>query len=490
MDDDVVWQLWLGRQMNHGFKLYTDLSEVNPPLWFWLARPPVAFADLIHVSAVMVYRMCLALYGMVGLGLIWHISNTLKAEDRRAWMISLCLSYYGIGWVFYGQREHMVFMAVVVYLFLCVRRAEQQPVSMRLALMVGLYAAIAVALKHYFSLVIIGLELWVLYEQRRCHTTLMRKLLRPELITLIFCAIVYVLMIILFAPAYLRDVVPLIRLSYQHYDYPLWTILNERSFFLIITVAIGIFSHTHKPTLVTRAMLLSAIIFFSIVMLQSKGFFYHYFDVYGLIVAVASYQLITSIQTIRQNEYRNIIWSAIMSTVLIAAAGKFLSYALYQVGSVQFYSNNLASLSNGPVALLSSRAAPTITASQMVRLGWAQRYYTLWMAPLINTPVVEMTPAIRHATDNLRKTLVDDLLCQPPDILLVDNGKGEHATNAHSIDYIAFFKQDMRFAKLIDQYDRKGDIDYLMVYKERVHQIGKAGCHSFDSQSIFEGQRK
>ncbi len=39
VDPDVAWQLWIAHQVNHGGRLYRDMVEVNPPLWFWMALP-------------------------------------------------------------------------------------------------------------------------------------------------------------------------------------------------------------------------------------------------------------------------------------------------------------------------------------------------------------------------------------------------------------------------------------------------------------------
>lgn len=35
---DIAWQLWIARHLNAGVGLYSWIMEVNPPLWFWMAR--------------------------------------------------------------------------------------------------------------------------------------------------------------------------------------------------------------------------------------------------------------------------------------------------------------------------------------------------------------------------------------------------------------------------------------------------------------------
>src|SRR5215469_7696746 len=39
VDSDVSWQLWIAHQLNGGARLYHDIIEANPPLWFWMGMP-------------------------------------------------------------------------------------------------------------------------------------------------------------------------------------------------------------------------------------------------------------------------------------------------------------------------------------------------------------------------------------------------------------------------------------------------------------------
>jgi hypothetical protein len=59
---DVAWQLWIGHQLRHGARLYIDIIETNPPLWFWMAMPVDWLADRLGTGAntVLVSAMGLA----------------------------------------------------------------------------------------------------------------------------------------------------------------------------------------------------------------------------------------------------------------------------------------------------------------------------------------------------------------------------------------------------------------------------------------------
>ena len=47
---DVIWQMWVARQLLGGTELYSQINEVNPPLWFWMAVPVEAAAQALGIS--------------------------------------------------------------------------------------------------------------------------------------------------------------------------------------------------------------------------------------------------------------------------------------------------------------------------------------------------------------------------------------------------------------------------------------------------------
>lgn len=72
IDPDVASQLWIAGRINEGARLYRDILEVNPPLWFWMAVPVDRLASLLHLPAVTVLT---ALFGPL-------VVLALAATDR------------------------------------------------------------------------------------------------------------------------------------------------------------------------------------------------------------------------------------------------------------------------------------------------------------------------------------------------------------------------------------------------------------------------
>src|SRR6478672_3812114 len=66
IDSDVASQLGIAQRIHEGARLYRDIIEVNPPLWFWMALPVDRLATLLHANVDKVL--------IVGIGLLAALS--------------------------------------------------------------------------------------------------------------------------------------------------------------------------------------------------------------------------------------------------------------------------------------------------------------------------------------------------------------------------------------------------------------------------------
>jgi hypothetical protein len=77
-NNDVAWQLWIGRQLAGGAVLYRDIVEINPPLWFWLAVPIVQAANLLGISGTA------AVVGFLGVAAALSVALLQRLVGRGA----------------------------------------------------------------------------------------------------------------------------------------------------------------------------------------------------------------------------------------------------------------------------------------------------------------------------------------------------------------------------------------------------------------------
>lgn len=209
LSPDVSWQLWIAHHIRQGARLYSDIMEVNPPLWFWMAVPVDWIAERICIDTG---RVLIAATGLATLLSILATDRLLApiARPRRTIILGYAAAMLMLmSLADMEQREHLVLIAALPYAALAAARRERRPVPLILAFAVGVGAALGFALKHYFLAVPLLLELWLTLGLRRGW-----RPLRPETIALALTGIAYGVAILAFTPEFLTVMVPLLRLAY------------------------------------------------------------------------------------------------------------------------------------------------------------------------------------------------------------------------------------------------------------------------------------
>jgi hypothetical protein len=374
INHDAVWQMWIGRQLLHGAELYSDIIEVNPPLWFWLAVPLAWIAETFSLPETGV----LVAFFIVAIGLSFYLVT--RFDRRPIFLAAFLIAVLPLG--AFGQREHFTLIVAVPYVLLVGARRRGEPVSTRLSVVIGLFAAAGFALKPHFALVPIALELW-----------LWRKPFRPETIALGIVAAAYGAAILLFAPAYLTDTIPLVRRAYHHFS-----VMAPHSLMALVPFLLA------APLLRNSAFLVAGLAFALAMILQGKLLGYHPIPAHGsLLLAIASAQFGKS------------LWRD-----SLAVAGALLIL----IPRAHIYRNDVQlDIPEGKsVAVLSYSTLPAWPMA--AERKWPLRYMALWSLPA----AVETGDAELLA--RLRREVRHDLACNPPDMVVTDQ---------RSIDVAALF---------------------------------------------------
>ena len=192
---DVVWQLWIGERLHNGSRLYVDIMEINPPLWFWIAEFAATLAKIFSVSIKAV--LVSTIVGWTGLAALL-IHRLLRGLPGRTWFVGYFIAAVSVySFRYFGQREHLALLAAVPYAILIARRRLLMPVPFWLAVMTTIAAAFGFALKHYFVVIPALLEIWLLFGS---HGSRKRLWLRPETIVLGVGAFSYALAVLICTP--------------------------------------------------------------------------------------------------------------------------------------------------------------------------------------------------------------------------------------------------------------------------------------------------
>ena len=206
---DVSWQLWVAHQLRHGVRLYVDIIEPNPPLWFWMAIPVDWLAEATGMSSgrwLVIALTFVAAASLVATGrLLAHMADAPRAALLGyAAIVILWMPLANI-----GEREQLVLIASLPYAALAGRRSRGIAVPRMGAIGLGIGAGLGFALKHYFLLAPMVLELWLISRLGRRY-----RPWRPEVLAMAALGAAYATAIAVVTPPYLSSTVPMLRLLY------------------------------------------------------------------------------------------------------------------------------------------------------------------------------------------------------------------------------------------------------------------------------------
>ena len=408
---DAIWQMWIGRELWHGAEFGKDVIEVNPPLWFWIAAPIAGLGELLGIAprylvvSLMVTAMGLSLY---------LIPNRYRPPALAAFAL--------LALVDFGQREHFALISSAPYAFLIAQRARAaQP---KHPLMIGFFAALGFALKPYFVIVPVALELLAWRAPR----------FRPETLALIGSAILYTASVLIFAPAYVTDVIPMVRAYYPYFQSNLgyWT-FDAALLFGVVGAAAGL----RKGSAESRVLALSALAFLPAVILQAKGWSYQTIPVRGFLFLAVVAELMRE----RKNPFAD-------ATLVGAALLTFCPVGLYSNSRAPYTNEHLKSLNPGTtITALTTNPSMVWPMIEDHHLQWTSRQFCLWQASAANENK-DYLPALRR--------IVAQELAQKPHIILVDRRPfiARTITEAIPPGALSGYRLRRRTSGFLDSYER------------------------------------
>lgn len=271
-EPDVAWQLWIAHQLRMGSRLYVDIIETNPPLWFWEAMPLDWAGSVLGLPSrelLVLIIGCLAALSVWATGrIVGHLAAPWRALLLAYAVLTLLLM--PLYWM--GQREQLMLIAALPYAALAAARREGRPVSPGFAIAIGVAVSFAFALKHYFLIAPALIEMWLLIGLRRDY-----RPVRPETGALALMALLYAGAILWVSPHYLTGMVPLNRIAYGAIGASgTRDMMRPLQYYWLISFApLLVESKALRSTPMAAALTLSAFGFAGGWFIQDKGFPYH-----------------------------------------------------------------------------------------------------------------------------------------------------------------------------------------------------------------------
>jgi hypothetical protein len=374
VNQDSIWQIWVGRQMLHGARLYSDIVEVNPPLLFWLAVPQAAIGEWLGLTAAAVT-------------IAFTIALTLLSLflSPRRYVVPLLAAFTLLPLAIFGKAEHLALVATAPYALLIAARLDSR--EPRHPWLIGFLAAVGFAMKPYFILVPSALELLVWTKPR----------VRPETIALAVSAALYGAAVLLFAPNYLTVIVPMVRQSYGPFAAGTPSGLAAAAAFLI--AGFGAIGRKLSPA--AKALAIAALAFLPAVFIQDKGWPYQSVPARGfLFLAIA-----TELMRARGRPVRDAVLS-------LAAILCFYPFGPYQNDYRSEFGRHVAGLPRGAsVDMVTTNPGMAWPMVEERGLRWIPRQMCLWQLPA-SWEQPSLVPGL--------KQIVANDLSKRPDLVIVD----------------------------------------------------------------------
>ncbi|MDX2139891.1 MAG: hypothetical protein SF123_17530 [Chloroflexota bacterium] len=208
-----------GYRILNGQLPYVDFFEVNLLPIFYLSTVPVWVSQwsglgVIVVTHLMVFALTLASAAITDNLLVHAHQHRALLLINRSYVPILYGLLTGIAFMFgYGQREHLLMLAFMPWMFLRCLRLQNHPYPHSHALLLGVASAVAFTLKPHYALMVIFVELMLVARARHW-----RLYLQPEIAGVFGVALVYAVYVLAFPQvieAYLTRVIPIAVMGYD-----------------------------------------------------------------------------------------------------------------------------------------------------------------------------------------------------------------------------------------------------------------------------------
>jgi len=438
-----VWQMWIARQLAHGARLYSDVLEVNPPLWFWMAVPLQAVAEASGISPRAVLKC--AIFGSLGLSLMLiALLRPGPPRVRAGIYLGLLLAGTVVALPDFGQREQFTLLATAPWVALIAKRAEHKLVPAGLAALIGVFAASGFALKPHFALVPIVLEAWLAITVRRVW------IWRPELVVLSMCAAAYAAAVVLFASDYFRVMVPMVLLSYGEFGKPpLFYLLFQLAVPLSLVTGIGLYAGGGIRSRQGASALVASLTFLACYFAQQKGWRYHSFPALGMLFICAGAEFASLRRTHRRGPA-----AVALASVMLTAVVESLHIGPYANERSAAAMQALASVPRNEPVMVFAVGPFAMPAIEDLGLIWPSRMMSSWFVPAIVRGMQQgnLSPQLEALADKMRRQSLADLLCHPPERILIDDERVSMHGNASFFGYLDFYRMDPSTARFLDRY--------------------------------------
>lgn len=490
---DAAWFAYLAERVLKGDRLYVDLIEANPPLVVWVNLPVVLLGQLLHLSPVTVLRILVVVGATISAlltGAIAQRSCPPPASGHIVAALTATLLSIGPGMEF-GQREHLATIAMLPYVALTAVTIGGGTCGRPLRLAIGLVAGIGMAIKPPLFLAWAALTLLTRFAPHRKS-----RVVAPEHLAALTVGGLYVAAVGVLAPDY-RGSVAFLGPDYYRYGHRsvLFLLFGGSIAFPLILAAgtAWILLRRDAPgRALSAAFLVAAIAAFIGVLLQHKGWHYHYIP--AVVFGALALGSLACLRPVRLDSPPRRCGLAAITIgfwlgLALGAGGDLWAkvHAAFSPPTDEARARKIISgyPSATQIQVLSSQvydAFPLVNETGLRLVGglpsqWQVQLYHGWttrgqpQGPLYPS-LADMAPLERVMYVRTAQALVTER----PDFLLIErpNAVRRRAGTPTDFDFLAYLGRDSAAALALADYRRLATLDSVTIYRRADGQtLGK-----------------
>jgi hypothetical protein len=445
MNHDAAAILHWAQRLLRGETLYRDMTDVNPPLIFWISAIPAAFARLTGLPAAAVYNGFFALIATAGVA---GFTRLIPASPFRGPLLAAAiLTAFALPQHSFGQREHLLFLTCLPYLAARAGSWEGVRLPWKRALAVALPAAIGICVKPHFLAVPILIE-GALLIRRGPRVTLRDA--APSI--MIAVGIFYLAAVWFFARLYLTDVVPTGLSYYASSSETGWgAILVAPEALLVLVPLLILLPLLRWAGGVAAVAWLFALATTLAGLSQGKGWDYHFLAAReGLVIAGSAVVLALLSHRLKPLV---IFACALIGTLWFIPGKSQMAFKGSPSGDITHF---LAEQASGqPVLWLGTGITPQFPAVVQARARSITWPMSLWLL----AEIYDVTRGAAHTPDamppaerDLWRHTVEALVQKKPRLIVITEPTAENGFDDRDFDWLAWLGQDKEGAAALANY--------------------------------------
>ena len=484
LNHDAAWFLHAASRILAGQKLYVDLVEINTPLIVWLSCAPILLARAVGTSEVLAFRLLVLGLIACSLGVSrWTLRRVLPDQPagRRLLLFLALFILLALPGYHFGQREHLMLALVLPYLLLASGQAMGRPLGRDLPWILGIMAGVGIALKPHFLLPWLAVEADLARARRGW-----RAWLRPEALAVAAVGLTYAIAVLVLTPEYLSVV------AWAGRAYAATTVASFSSLMseppAVISMVAWLGFALVRPggncRACCRLILVSNVCFLVIVLIQFKGYAYHYYPLIASAILLLGLLFVGS-RGLDTNRRRNagVLCGGLAAVLMLQASVDRVNESRLWRGCPDESDTPLGHTvrlakdyaRGGSIFVFSAVVVDSFPLVTYSGVGWASRHPCLGLlAGLYSASSDRRTVLAYHRGAAMSETerflfdtVVSDLLRERPDLLFVDESPYKPAFHGQRFDYLEYFARDPRFAAFLRQYEPLTEVDRFGVYRRK-----------------------